>query len=78
MPRSRMRITSSCYGIGIGLLASLGLGYFVEPMLFQVSPREPSIYVCVAIALLAIAGLAETLPAWWATRVDPTEALRTD
>ena len=73
-----MRITSSCYGIGIGLLASLGLGRFVEPMLFQVSPREPSIYLGVAIALLAIAGLAGTLPAWRATRVDPTEALCAD
>ena len=78
MPRSSMRITSSCYGIGIGLLASLGLGRFVEPMLFQVSPREPSIYLGVAIALLAIAGLAGTLPAWRATRVDPTEALCAD
>ena len=78
MPRSRLRLTSSCYGIGIGLLASLGLGRFVEPMLFQVSPREPSIYLGVAIALLAIAGLAGTLPAWRATRVDPTEALRAD
>ncbi len=65
-------------GVGIGLLASWAASRFVGPLLFQVSATDPLIYTLVAVTLLLVAGLAGSLPAWRATRVDPREALQAD
>ena len=51
---------------------------FVGPLLFQVSATDPPIYALVAVTLLLVAGIAGSLPAWRATRVDPREALQAD
>ena len=65
-------------GGGIGLAAAFAVAPFVEPLLFGVSARDPSVYAAVAAALLAVAILAGSLPAWGASRVDPREALQAD
>ena len=65
-------------GVGIGLLVSWAASGFVGPLLFQVSPTDPPIYVLVGVTLLLVAAIAGSLPAWRATRVDPREALRAD
>ena len=51
-------------GVGIGLAAALAAAPFVEPLLFGVSASDPSVYAAVAAALLAVAILAGSLPAW--------------
>ena len=51
---------------------------WVKPLLYEVSPTEPAIYVLVATTLLAVAALASWVPARRATRVDPNVALRAD
>ena len=61
-------------GLGIALLGSARL----EPLLFDVSPRDPFTYALVILTLSAVAAVAGTLPALRATRVDPSEALRTE
>jgi predicted permease len=65
-------------GTAIGLIASWAAGRWVEPLLFEVSATDPSVYVLVCVALLAVAALAGSLPAWRASGVDPREALQTD
>jgi putative ABC transport system permease protein len=45
-------------------------------MLFEVSPNDPLTVVGVALLLILIATIASYIPAWRATRVDPTVALR--
>lgn len=65
-------------GIGIGLAAAFAAAPFVEPLLFGVSASDPAVYAVVAAALLAVAVLAGSLPAWRASRVDPREALQAD
>ncbi len=65
-------------GIGIGLAVARVAARYVDPMLFEVSASDPGIYLLVGVVLLAVAGLAGSLPAWWATRVDPREALQAD
>ncbi len=65
-------------GVAIGLVAAFSAAPFVEPLLFGVSPSDPSTYAAVAVALLAVAVFAGSLPAWRASRVDPREALQAD
>ena len=65
-------------GVGIGLFASWAASRFIGPLLFQVSATDPLIYALVVVALLLVAGLGGSLPAWRATRVDPREALQAD
>jgi predicted permease len=76
----RMVLREAASILLLGLIAGLALagwaaGY-VEPLLFQVSPRDPAVLIGVAALLLAIGLAAAALPAWRAGRVQPTEALR--
>jgi len=63
-------------GLGIGTLAALALMRVMSGLLFQVSPADPVSFAGSAALFLAVAGLASYLPARWATRADPSEALR--
>jgi predicted permease len=65
-------------GIAIGAVAALLGGRFIAPLLFHISPKDPSVFVVVTLTLLATALLASLIPAWRATRVDPNVALRTE
>lgn len=62
-------------GLAVALpVAAWGFGR-LGSLLFQVSPREPVVFVLAAGLLLVTATLAAVVPAWRATRVDPREAL---
>jgi putative ABC transport system permease protein len=63
-------------GVGVGLLAALGLTRLMASMLFGVSPSDPLTLTWVALLLTAVSLLACYMPAHRATRVDPTVALR--
>jgi ABC-type antimicrobial peptide transport system permease subunit len=65
-------------GTAIGLGVAVAGGRWVEPLLFEGSATDPAVYGAVAVALLAVAAVAGSLPAWRASRVDPREALQTD
>ncbi len=65
-------------GIALGLVVAGGAARFVEPLLFRVSATDPLVYAIVAGTLLVVAAFAGALPAWRATRVHPTQALRAD
>ena len=51
---------------------------FVEPLLFDVKPRDPAVFGAVAIIVFVIGVFAAWWPARRASRVDPMVALRTD
>lgn len=74
----RRAVTLTAVGVGLGLVAAFGAARFVEPLLFEVSPRDPAIYGGVGLVLLGVAVLASTLPGLRAVRVDPTEVLRSE
>jgi len=61
-----------------GLVAALALSQFIESLLFGVTPTDPTTFAGVIAALLAVAAIACSFPAWRATRVDPTQALRAE
>jgi ABC-type antimicrobial peptide transport system permease subunit len=65
-------------GVVLGAIAALVAGRWVAPLLFDVSPKDPSVLVAVIATLLGVAIMASWLPAQRAARVDPSEALRAD
>lgn len=68
----------SLAGVVIGLIAAGTGARYVGGLLFGVSPRDPMVFAGVGLCLLAVALLASLLPAWRATQVDPSVALRAD
>jgi predicted permease len=69
-----LRLTAA--GVVIGAVAAVMLTRLMGTLLYKVSPRDP-IAFGLALVVIAIASLAACfLPAWRATRIDPTQALR--
>ena len=63
-------------GVALGVAASLALSSIMRTLLYQVSERDPSTFIGIAVTLATVGLLASALPARRATRVDPVEALR--
>jgi putative ABC transport system permease protein len=65
-------------GIAIGLVAAAVATRALASLLFGVSRLDPITYVAVVVSLVAITALACWAPAWRATKVDPSLALRAE
>jgi len=65
-------------GLGAGLMLMLGGGGILERFLFGVSSRDAATFAVVSTILAAVTIAACAVPAWQATRVDPTVALRAE
>ena len=65
-------------GVVMGTVAALLAGRWVKPLLFDVSPTDPAVFVSVIVLLIGVAVAASWIPARRAARVDPQEALRSD
>jgi predicted permease len=63
-------------GIALGAAASLAAAKLIASLLFATSPWDATTYAAMAMALLAVAGIAGYLPARRASRIDPMVALR--
>lgn len=72
--REGMNIT--LVGVGIGILAALGLTRLITKMIYGVGAMDPITFAGVAILLTGVALLACYIPARRAMRVDPIIALR--
>jgi predicted permease len=65
-------------GLSVGVVVALVAARFVEGLLFELSPRDPSVFVGASVVLLVVAVAASLLPAIRASRVDPMLALRAE
>lgn len=63
-------------GIVIGLLGAAAFTRYLEGMLFNVSPLDPSTFITVSFMFAAVAMRASYLPVRRAMRVDPCIGLR--
>jgi ABC-type antimicrobial peptide transport system permease subunit len=63
-------------GVGAGLVAAYFVANVLASTLFGVEPRDLGVFVTVPVVLLAVGLAAVCVPAFRASRVDPTVALR--
>jgi predicted permease len=65
-------------GVLLGGAIALIMANRVQPLLFQVSPRDPVVYGSVIVTMLGVALAASFIPARRAAAVDPNIALRAE
>ncbi|HEX8881697.1 MAG TPA: hypothetical protein VF749_16765, partial [Candidatus Acidoferrum sp.] len=63
-------------GLIIGLGGAAGATRLISSLLYSVQPLDASVFVVVAVVLVAVGAAACLLPAWRASCVDPIVALR--
>jgi len=63
-------------GVALGVIAAIALSRLVATLLFGVPPTDPATFTAVALLLVAVGIAANTLPAYRATKVEPTQTLR--
>jgi putative ABC transport system permease protein len=74
----RQGLTTTAAGVAIGVAGAVVLSRWIESLLFGVTATDPTTFVAVVATLMAVALVACYIPAWRATRVDPTTALRAE
>jgi putative ABC transport system permease protein len=65
-------------GVGIGIGIALMVSPLMRTLLHEISPTDPLTFATVGGTLTVVAILASLVPAWRATRVDPTVALKAE
>jgi predicted permease len=63
-------------GLALGLAGALTLTRLVADFLFGIGAADPLTYAAVSLVLIAVAAAACLVPAWRATGINPTIALR--
>ena len=71
-------MTLAGIGVLIGLAGAAATTRALETLLYGVTSLDPLTYGAVIVLLAAVAAAACWLPAWRASRVDPTVALRSE
>jgi ABC-type antimicrobial peptide transport system permease subunit len=65
-------------GVGLGLLAALGLTRLLQSLLYGVGPRDPVTFIAAPLLLIVAAVGACALPARKASHLDPVETIRAE
>jgi predicted permease len=65
-------------GLGIGLLLAFGVSNVVGLVMFEVEPRDPTVFGAIVVVIGLVGVIASLVPARRATRIDPMVALRYD
>ena len=63
-------------GLVVGGVAAVGASQMAKTLLFGLKPGDPVSLTMAAAVLALIAGVASYVPAWRASRLEPTQALR--
>jgi putative ABC transport system permease protein len=62
-------------GVAIGLAAALALSRLIASLIFGVRPTDPLTFAAVSVLLVAVGILANIVPAYRATRIEPVRTL---
>jgi putative ABC transport system permease protein len=67
-------------GIGtiLGLVGAFTISNLLQSIVFEVSTRDPMVFIGVPLVLILVVAVAGYVPARRATKVDPMDALRSD
>jgi putative ABC transport system permease protein len=71
-------LVTATAGIAVGLAGAMALSRTIEGLLFGIESTDPATFAAVVALLFIVALTACAIPAWRATRVDPTRALRAE
>lgn len=63
-------------GVGMGLIGAVAVTRYMTTLLFGVKPIDALTFAGVAFALTLVVFIACLVPARWAAKIDPLEALR--
>ncbi len=63
-------------GVVVGTALSVAVGRYAETLLFGLTSSDPVTIGAAMVGLALVAALASVIPAWRASRVEPTTALR--
>jgi ABC-type antimicrobial peptide transport system permease subunit len=63
-------------GVIIGTVVSWWSSQFIASLLYDIEPRDPVTLVSAAVTLTAVGAIAGWLPAYRASRIDPSQVLR--
>ena len=74
----RQGLSMALVGTANGVAGAIALSRWIQSLLFGVTATDPATLAAVVTVLLAVAVVACSVPAWRATRVDPTSALRAE
>jgi len=74
----RQGLALSGVGLGVGLVAALGLTRFMSSLLYGIGATDIATYVAALGVILAAAALGTYLPARRATAIDPVETLKAE
>ena len=75
---ARDQMAAVAIGIAAGALVSLWAIQLLQGHLYGVTPREPAVWVGVAVLMLSVSALGAGIPAARAARVNPADALRVE
>jgi ABC-type antimicrobial peptide transport system permease subunit len=71
-------LSAAGIGLGIGIIAAVGLTRFMKSLLFETTPYDPEVYAGVAGILMLAGVIACWMPARRASRLDVVKLLRSE
>jgi ABC-type antimicrobial peptide transport system permease subunit len=74
----RQGLVVAAAGLVAGCALAVAAARAIAGALYGVTPGDPVSWLAAAAVLLAVSAVANFVPAWRASRVDPTQALRTE
>ncbi|MGH9638224.1 MAG: FtsX-like permease family protein, partial [Candidatus Angelobacter sp.] len=66
------------FGLALGLLGGAVAGTLIKSILYGTRPLDPIVFAGMVGSLLLTAAIASAVPALRASRIEPTQALRTE
>jgi len=74
----RQGMTLTVWGIAVGIAGALLASRMLGTLLFGISHLDPYTYIGVTLLLISVSAIACWMPAWRASRVDPSITLRSE